>query len=112
MSGSFELSKDKTGKFRFNLLAINRRVILTSPAHGSREAALDGIGSVRQNAQLRERFEKRTSSGGNSYFVLLTQNDEIIGQGQMYAADSSCYAGIRSVMRNAATATLLDRTTK
>jgi uncharacterized protein len=110
MGGTFELSKGKTGKFHFSLLAANRRIVLTSEAYDSRAAALAGIASVRKNALVRERFERRTAKNGKSYFVLLARNGEIIGQGQMYAHPTSCYPGIHSVMDNAAKATLLDCT--
>ncbi len=108
MPATFELSKGKTGKFRFNLLAANRRVILTSESYGSRAAAVAGIVSVRKNAALRDRFEKRTAKSGKAYFVLLARNGEVIGQSQMYAHPTSCYVGIRSVMVNASKAALLD----
>jgi uncharacterized protein len=110
MGGTFELSKGKSGKFHFNLLAANKRVVLTSEAYNSKASALAGIASVRKNAPVRERFERRTAKNGKAYYVLLARNGEIIGQGQMYAHPTSCYPGIYSVMDNAATATLLDRT--
>ena len=110
MGGTFELSKGKTGKFHFNLLAANKRVVLTSEAYNSKAAALAGIASVRKNAPVRERFERRTAKNGKAYYVLLARNGEIIGQGQMYAHPTSCYPGIYSVMDNAATAALLDTT--
>ena len=108
MVGTFELSKGKGGKFHFNLLAGNRQVILTSETYNSRAAALTGIASVRKNAKLRERFERRTAKNGKAYFVLLARNGEIIGQSQMYAHPASCYVGIRSVMSNATKAALVD----
>ena len=110
MGGTFELSKGKTGKFRFNLFAVNKRVILTSEAYNSKASALAGIASVRKNGSVRERFERRTAKNGKTYYVLLAKNGEIIGQGQMYAHPTSCYPGIYSVMDNAATAPLLDMT--
>lgn len=108
MPGTFEIAKGKSGNFRFNLLAANKRVILTSEAYNTRAAAVSGIVSVRKNAQLRERFERRTAKNGKSYFVLVARNGEIIGQSQMYAHVNSCYSGIRSVMTNAAEAALMD----
>ncbi len=108
MPGTFELSKNKVGQFCFNLLAANKRVILTSEAYATRASAVAGIVSVRKNGALRERFERRIAKSGKSYFVLLAKNGEIIGQSQMYAHASSCYLGIRSVMVNAVEAALLD----
>ena len=107
MAGIFELSKGKTGKFRFNLHAGNKRVILTSEAYNSKPAALAGINAVRKNSQLREQFQRRLSkANGKAYFVLLAKNGEVIGQSQLYVHDTSCYVGIRSVMSNAKKAPL------
>ena len=50
MAGKFELKKGQTGKFHFNLVAGNGQVIATSEAYNSKEAALNGIESVRKNA--------------------------------------------------------------
>jgi hypothetical protein len=110
MGGTFELTKGRSGKFHFNLLAANKRVILTSEAYNSKAAALAGIASVRKNAAVRERFERRTAKNGKAFYVLLARNGEVIGQSQMYAHPTSCYPGIYSVMDNAATAALLDTT--
>lgn len=108
MAATFELTKSSTGKFRFNLLAANKRVVLTSESYGTRAAAVAGIASVRKNAALRERFERRVARNGKTYFVLLARNGEVVGQSQMYAHPTSCYVGIRSVMGNAAKASLLE----
>ena len=67
MGGTFELSNGKAGKFHFSLLAANRRVVLSSEAYNSRSAALAGIASVRKNATVRERFERRTAKNGKTY---------------------------------------------
>ena len=50
MAGKFVLKKGQTGKFHFNLVASNGQVIATSEAYNSKEAALNGIESVRKNA--------------------------------------------------------------
>ena len=50
MAGKFVLKKGTTGKFHFNLLASNGQVIATSESYNSKEAALNGIESVKTNA--------------------------------------------------------------
>ena len=50
MAGKFLLKKGTTGKFRFNLLSSNGKVIATSQAYETKRAALAGIESVRKNA--------------------------------------------------------------
>ena len=50
MPAKFTLIKDKTGKFRFSLLAANGAVVATSAAYGTKASALNGLASVRKNA--------------------------------------------------------------
>lgn len=50
MAAKFVLKKGSTGKFRFNLVATNGRVIATSEAYESKASAIKGIESVRRNA--------------------------------------------------------------
>lgn len=50
MPAKFVLSRDKGGKFRFNLLATNGQVIASSEAYNTKIAANNGIASVRKNA--------------------------------------------------------------
>lgn len=106
MVGRFEVTKGKTGKFQFRLHAGNKRVILTSEAYTSKAAALAGIDAVRKSSRVRDRFERRASRNGRTYFVLRGRNGEIIGTSQVYAHDTSAYVGIRSVMANAGKAPL------
>ena len=110
MPGTFELSRGRSGQVHFNLLASNRRVVLTSEAYKRKQSALNGIASVKKNAKKRANFEKRTANNGKHYFVLHAHNGEIVGQSQMYAHASSAYLGIRSVMNNAPAAKVTDLT--
>ena len=50
MAGKFVLKKGASGKFHFNLHAANGQIIATSEAYNSKEAALNGIESVKKNA--------------------------------------------------------------
>jgi uncharacterized protein YegP (UPF0339 family) len=50
MAAKFVLTKNDSGKFHFNLLATNGRVIATSEVYNTRAAALNGIESIRKNA--------------------------------------------------------------
>lgn len=52
MPAKFVLSKDKAGKFRFNLVASNGQVVATSQAYSTKTAANNGINSVRKNAPV------------------------------------------------------------
>lgn len=48
--GKFEWYTDKSGKFRFRLVASNGETIAASEAYSSKEACLNGIESVKKNA--------------------------------------------------------------
>ena len=46
----FELYTDSAGKFRFRLKAPNNEIIAVSEAYESKDGALNGIESVKENA--------------------------------------------------------------
>lgn len=46
----FEISVRKNGEFQFNLKASNGEIILTSEGYKSKPSCLNGIESVRKNA--------------------------------------------------------------
>lgn len=50
MPGKFVLTKGSGNTWRFDLLATNGKVIVSSETYRSRRAALAGIESVRRNA--------------------------------------------------------------
>jgi uncharacterized protein YegP (UPF0339 family) len=50
MSGKFEITKDKAGKFRFRLKAGNGEIIAVSEAYESKAAAHNGVESVKKHA--------------------------------------------------------------
>jgi uncharacterized protein YegP (UPF0339 family) len=51
MAGKFVLSKAKNGKFHFSLKAGNGEIIATSQMYDTKSGALNGIESVKKNAQ-------------------------------------------------------------
>jgi uncharacterized protein YegP (UPF0339 family) len=110
MPGKFELKKGKSGKFSFNLKAVNGQVILTSQVYKTKAAAKNGIKSVCTNCAKDARFEQKTSKKGEPYFVLLAANKQVIGKSQMYASKTSMLNGIKSVKQNVLKATVQDLT--
>jgi uncharacterized protein YegP (UPF0339 family) len=50
MAGTFVLTTDAQGKYRFNLVAGNGQIIAPSQAYKAKESALNGIASVRTRA--------------------------------------------------------------
>jgi len=52
VEAKFEINRDVAGEFRFKLVAINGETIAISEGYTTKESALNGIASVRQNAAL------------------------------------------------------------
>lgn len=110
MAGKFELKKSSNDKYYFNLKAGNGEVILSSEMYETKSSAENGIESVKKNAPLDERYEKKTSSKGEPYFVLKAANGQTIGVSEMYSSTSARDNGIESVKKNAPDATIVDLT--
>jgi len=110
MASKFVLKKTGKGKFKFNLMATNGRVILTSETYADKRSALNGIESTRKNAGKDTNFERRTAKNGQPYFVLKASNSEVIGQSEMYSVAANMEKGIASVKTNARVANLEDLT--
>jgi len=108
MAGKFEIKKSTNGKFHFNLKAGNGQIILSSELYETRSACENGIESVKKNASDASRFEKRTSTKGDPFFVLKAGNGQEIGRSEMYSSDAACDNGIESVQKNAPDAEVVD----
>ena len=107
---SFIIEKSKKDKFYFNLTAKNGQVILSSEQYATKSSCKNGIESVKANSGKESSFEKKTAKNGQFYFVLKAANNQIIGSSEMYAATGGRDNGIKSVMENAPTAGIDDRT--
>jgi uncharacterized protein len=108
MNPSFELKRAVGGKYIFNLKSANEQVILTSQLYETKENAEDGIGSVRQNSQIDERYQEHVDSNGHPYFLVLAANQQVIGRSQMYSSRAAMRKGIASVKKNAHAAEFVD----
>ncbi|KOF52021.1 hypothetical protein AD428_22950 [Achromobacter sp. DMS1] len=109
MSGYFEL-KRSGDQYVFNLKAGNHEIILSSQRYSSKASAQDGIASVRQNAPIDARYERKTAANGSPYFTLTAANGQVIGQSEMYSGTAARDNGIESVKANAPAATMKDHT--
>lgn len=102
--GKFEIKKDKSDQFRFNLKASNGQVILSSEAYKTKASCDNGIASVRKNSQDDAKYDRKTAKDGSPYFNLKASNGQVIGASQMYSNASAMENGIASVKKNAADA--------
>lgn len=109
MSSKFEIFKDKRGEFRFRLRAGNGETVLASEGYKDRGGARGGIASVKRNADLLARFQKKTNDSGKFYFVLRAGNHQVIGTSETYDTDAARDAGIKSVMHAAPLAGVEDQ---
>ena len=113
--GKFVVKTTKSG-FMFNLKASNGEVIATSEIYTTEAACLNGVESVRKNAeaakledqtvagfetQTNPKFEVYKDKAGEFRFRLKARNGEIIAVGEGYKAKASCLNGIDSIRRNA-----------
>lgn len=108
--GKFVITKRTNGEFQFNLKAGNGQTILTSEGYTTKAACLNGIESVKTNAQDDGRFDRKESSNGKPYFNLKATNGQIIGSSEMYESTAARENGIESVKTNAPSGTTDDQT--
>ncbi|SAL22782.1 YegP family protein [Caballeronia telluris] len=110
MSGKFVIDKASNGQFYFNLRAGNGEPILRSETYVTRASAEHGIESVRKNAPLDERYQRKDNTKGEPMFTLKAGNHEVIGVSESYSSASARDNGIESVKTNAPDATVQDNT--
>ena len=107
----FELFKDTKGEYRFNLRAKNGEIILrSSEGYVTKQSCQQGIASVKVNATYDSRYDRRTATNGQYYFVLKAGNGEPLGISEMYLTASGRDNGIEAVKRDAPNAPIEDQT--
>ncbi|MFC6656013.1 YegP family protein [Roseibium salinum] len=99
MVAKFELYEDKAGEYRFRLKAGNGEIILTSESYKQKASAKNGIDSVRENALLDDRYERKESKSGQPMFNLKASNGQVIGTSETYSSAASRDNGIESVKK-------------
>ncbi|GHU78739.1 hypothetical protein FACS1894145_1440 [Bacteroidia bacterium] len=108
--GKFVITLQKNGEYMFNLKASNGQVILTSEGYANKAGCLNGIESVKKNAPLDERYERKESKNGKPFFSLKAGNSQIIGKSELYESVTARENGIESVKKNAPDAAIDDQT--
>ena len=111
----FCIRKTASG-YKFDLLAANGQVVLSSEVYTSRAAARKGAASVRLVAptaplenrteepvqiQPNPKFELYLDRAGKYRFRLKARNGKIVGVSEGYNNKSGCLNGIESVRNNA-----------
>ena len=109
MAGKFVLKKAVNGEFYFRLQAGNGEPILKSEMYSSKASAEKGIDSVKSNAPIDERYERKDASNGQAMFNLRAANHQVIGTSETYSSKAARDAGIASVKATAPTASIDDQ---
>ena len=119
--GKFVISKAKTG-VKFNLIAGNGEIILTSEVYTTKTAAKNGIASVQKNSaapvedqtvegfkkEKNPKFEVYKDKRGEFRYRLKSGNGQIVGVGEGYKDKAGVTNGIKSIKKNAPEAQIVD----
>lgn len=105
-NGKFHVKTDAAGEYRFNLVAANGQVILSSEGYSTRASCMNGIDSVKRHAPREEWYERTLAANGRSHFNLKAANGEVIGTSQLYQDAQAMEKGMASVMSTAPAATV------
>ncbi|WP_294965940.1 YegP family protein [Sulfurimonas sp.] len=99
----FKLTKNSSSNqpFHFVLKAPNHETILNSENYKIKDSVLNGIESVKLNSQNKGSFEIKKATNDEPYFVLIAQNNEIIGTSETYSSMQMCQYGINAVIKYA-----------
>lgn len=108
MASKFEMYKDKAGEFRFRLKAGNGEIILASEGYKDKTGCKNGIASVRNNAPMDLRYERKETKSGKPRFNLKAANHQVIGTSESYNSTAARDNGIESVKKNAPVANIVD----
>jgi len=108
MSGKFEIYKDKAGEFRFRLKSSEGQNLLGSEGYKAKRSCVNGIESIKKNAPLDNRFQKKESESGKFSFSVKAGNNQIIGTSSMYETAEARDSAIAAVKSNAPEASMED----
>ena len=110
MAGKFEVYKDKAGEFRFRLKASNDQIILVSEGYKTMASCKNGVDSVKSNAPVDARYERKAGDTGKFSFNLKATNGQVVATSGSYASEAARDSGIDSVKASAPDASVSDLT--
>ncbi|HDR9588472.1 YegP family protein [Burkholderia stabilis] len=108
MAAKFEIKKATNGQYFFHLKSANGEIILASQRYDEKGGAKNGIASVRENAPLDERYERKSAHNGEHMFNLKAANHQVIGTSETYQHVQGRENGIAAVKRDAPGAETFD----
>jgi len=110
MAGTYVLKRSQDLKYYFNLKAENHETVLTSEMYSTKQNAINGINSVKNNSPYESRYRRLVSVRGKYYFTLTAANNEIIGTSEEYNTIDARENGINVVKRIGPSAETIDLT--
>lgn len=106
----FEVLRSRmTDQYYFHLKAANGRIILSSEGYVTKQSCEDGVESVKANARLDERYERKDAMRDYT-FNLKAVNGKTIGRSETYTTHEHREDGIKAVKRIAPGAIIEDLT--
>lgn len=97
----------ESGQFRFNVIAKNGQVVLSSEQYTSEEGAYNGAFAVQTAATKAAAFTVLENAAKGYYFTVTAENGQIVGVSQQYTTKSSANAAVSSVKALLPTITVL-----
>jgi uncharacterized protein YegP (UPF0339 family) len=102
----FVVAPTSNGQYQFTLRADNGETMLTSETYVNEQGAQNGVASVKANAPDDDRYDRRTSTNGQPYFVLKSANGEPLATSELYSSTNARDDAIEVVKRIAPSASL------
>ncbi len=100
----YEIFKDKIGEFRFNLIATNYKVVLTSSeGYKNKYDCERAIEICQTNSHYDQYYSRRTTISQQYYFTLMAVNGKDIGRSEDYQTAVGRDQGINVVKRDGGT---------
>lgn len=110
MAARYELKRSSDDQYFFNLVAANNETILSSERYTEKSSAKSGIESCRANSYIDARYDRRTASSGDPYFVLKAANNQVIGRSETCSSTQAMENGIEACKRVGTDAPISDLT--
>lgn len=104
MVAKFEIYTDKGREYRFRLKAANGEIMLVSEGYLTKASCASGIISVKTNATIDARYERKVTLLENYMFNLKSSNGQSIATSETYETLSARDNAIESVKKIAPTA--------
>lgn len=99
MVAKFEIYTDKGREYRFRLKAANGEIMLVSEGYLTKASCANGIMSVKTNATIDARYERKVILSENYMFNLKSSNGQVIATSETYETSSARDNAIESVKK-------------